>query len=396
VSSPFTTTLQLPDGFIRAADILALGGELKSSICLIRHGRIQISEAIGDLEEESVYRHFSAQVDTVFQEQRPEHLVIDKHPDYLSAQWGIQLADKYSIGISSIQHHHAHIAAVMADHGLPLNTKPVLGMALDGLGFGEDGSIWGGELLLADYQHYQRLACFQPVAMIGGTAAIREPWRNTMAQLLPIWEEVQQSFADTDIIRFLSNKPVNTMQTMIERNLNSPLASSCGRLFDAVAAALDLYREQVACEAQAAIELERLASSCFKQVTEPYAYNIDRGACLQLNWQPMWLEILADIQHAIPAANIASRFHHTLIHALTELALSLRVTHDFNTVALSGGVLQNRLLATYLPQQLQTHGLKVLLHKQVPTHDGGLSLGQAVIAATHVTKCHESPRQSLT
>jgi len=388
MNNPFSITIPLPEGFETTSDILALGGELKSSICRISRGEAAISEAIGDLEQENVYRHFTEQVNAVFKESPPAHLVIDKHPDYLSSQWGNRLAKQQGLELTAVQHHYAHITAVMAENGLPLKTNPVLGIALDGLGFGDDGTIWGGELLLADYCDFQRLACFKPAPMPGGAAAIHEPWRNTMAHLLPIGEQVFDRFSDTDIIQFLNSKPVNMLQTMIEKGLNAPPASSCGRLFDAVAAALGLYREQVAFEAQAAIALERLATTCFDSETTPYAYTVENSYCLQLNWKPMWIELLSDLQHGVEPAIIASRFHHTLIQALTVLTLKLREEHGFDTIALSGGVFQNRLLSTGLPESLQKSGLRVLQHKHVPTHDGGLSLGQAMIAAARVSFCH--------
>lgn len=381
----FSTRIKLPEGFEQSPDILALGGEFKSSICLIKEGFIQVSAPTGDLEQENVYRDFTKQVETVLNEHTPEYLVIDKHPDYLSSQAGQRLADSHHIKCLAVQHHYAHIAAVMADNGLPRDAKPVFGFALDGLGFGEDGTIWGGEILLADYHGFQRLGCFQPAAMIGGNAASHEPWRNTMAQLLPIWERVNREFADTDIIQFLNNKPVTLLQNMVDKNLNAPQASSCGRLFDAVAAAIGLYRDRINFEAEAAIALEALATDCFEQACHPYPYNIDQGHCLQLNWQNMWLEILADIQNGNKAEIIASRFHHTLIHALTDMALQLRKQFDFDSVALSGGVFQNRLLSTHLPPLLESYGFTILQHQRLPAHDGGLSAGQAVIAAALFT-----------
>ena len=377
----FTTTIQLPEGFEKASEILALGGELKSSICLLSDGQAHISKIMGDLEQEAVYRSFIQQVGRVFTHLKPKQLVIDKHPDYLSSQLGHKLAQRHNIKLTQVQHHHAHIAAVMADNNLPLNSKPVLGIALDGLGFGDDGTIWGGEILLSNYQSFKRLASFQPVAMIGGGAAIHEPWRNTLAHLLPIWDQVQKEFNDTEIIQFLSKKPISMLQTVVNKRLNAPLTSSCGRLFDAVAAALSLHREHVEFEAQAAIQLEKLATTCFEQETKPYTIGIDHKNCLQLNWQPMWLEILQDIQQGHQAKMVASRFHHTLIHALSELAIQFGRSHPFNHIALSGGVFQNRLISTGLPRLLESHGFKILQHSQVPTHDGGLAFGQSIVAA---------------
>jgi len=387
--SPLTISVELPEGFAAAPQLLALGGELKSSICLIHDGIAQLSEPIGDLEQEAVYRHFCASVETVLAKPdcKPEQIVIDRHPDYLSAKYGQQLARKTTLPVQQIQHHYAHIAAVMADNALPMDSKPVLGIALDGLGFGEDGTIWGGEFLLADYQGFQRLGHFQPVAMIGGAAAIHEPWRNTLAHLLPIWNEVNTAFADTDIMRFLSDKPVAMLQSMVASGVNAPLASSCGRLFDGVAAAVGLYRDKVAFEAQAAIALEKAATTCFDQETTHYNYKIsEENECLQLDWQAMWLDLLKDIQNGSGTESIAARFHRTLIHALNETTVRLCSEHGIDTVALSGGVFQNRLISTHLPQALQQKGLAVLQHRQAPGHDGGICLGQAIVAAAKQMK----------
>jgi len=382
--SPLTITVELPAGFEAAAETLALGGELKSSICLIHNGMAQLSEPIGDLEQEETYRHFCASVEHILAESayKPEQIVIDLHPDYLSATYGQQLAARTELPVRKVQHHYAHIAAVMADNGLPLDTTPVLGIALDGLGFGEDGTIWGGEFMLADYRGFQRLGHFQSVAMIGGAAAIHQPWRNTLAHLLPVWNEVNRDFADTDIIHFLNNKPVAMMRTMVESGINTPRASSCGRLFDAVAAAVGLCRDRVDCEAQAAIALEQAASASFDHETARYAYQInEKNGCVQLNWQPMWLELLADIQLGKKTGIIAARFHRTIIDALYTTAMSLCRKHRTDRIALSGGVFQNRLITVHLVSALQQAGITVLQHHQVPTHDGGIALGQAVVAA---------------
>ncbi|MDQ6976221.1 MAG: hypothetical protein Q9M22_06640 [Mariprofundaceae bacterium] len=387
--TPLTITMKLPEGFESTPPTLALGGELKSSICLIGDASMRLSEPMGDLEQELVYRHFCHSVEglSMLADCKPKQLVIDKHPDYLSSQYGQRLAVKLGLPLVQVQHHHAHMAAVMADNGLPLDSKPVLGLALDGLGFGEDGTIWGGEILIADYQGFQRLGHFQPVAMIGGVAAIHEPWRNTLAYLLPIWDEVNQQFSNTDIIHFLNNKPIAVLQRMVDSGVNSPLSSSCGRLFDAVAAALGFHREAVAFEAQAAIALEQAASSCFEQETNHYEYTVNEiNACLQLGWQPMWLALLTDIQNGIESKRIAARFHRTLIHALSRVAVCLCNQYGVNSVALSGGVFQNRLISTHLPLALQQAGLTVLQHQHIPANDGGICLGQAIIAAAQFIK----------
>jgi len=383
-------SFQLPDGFSDSSAVLAMGGELKSSFCMLAGGEARLSQAGGDLEQAGVFRNYADQLEAGTSEVdgdfSPDCIAIDMHPDYLSAQMGERLADRYEIPVVRVQHHHAHIAATMAEHQHPLTAGPVLGIALDGLGFGADGSIWGGEFLLANYAESTRLGRFQPVAMPGGAQAVREPWRNALAHLYVCgWADVAGRFGDTDIVRFLQTKQLPVLQTMLDKSLNSPLASSAGRLFDAVAACLDIHREMLAHEAQAAIELERLASLSLnlKTVAYPFTIQTDQGL-EQLEWSAMWLALLADLANGINREIIAARFHRTLIMAISELAESLCHTHGLNSVAISGGVFQNKLLRDGVKEQLSDCGLQVLMAEKAPPHDGGLALGQAVVAAANM------------
>ena len=267
---------------------------------------------------------------------------------------------------------------------LLLDTRPVLGIVLDGLGFGEDGTFWGGEFLQAGYTGFRRLACFQPVHMPGGSHAMREPWRNTLAHLLCAfgWEEVQQRHADLDIVRFLETKPLAGFQTMIGKGLNSPLASSCGRLFDAVAAAIGVCRERVSHEGQAAIELESLATAEFHHQA-PHAYPFDRvaGEMMTLGWRRLWEALLGDIRQGVEPAVMAARFHQGVVQGVAHSASTLCDENGLDTVALGGGVFQNRLLLEGVSAALGESGLQVLSPEKVPASDGGLALGQAAIAA---------------
>lgn len=374
--------ITLPDDFAAADSILAMGGELKNSFCLLEDGKAILSQHMGDLEDAGTqrdYRHHLQLYRRLFDFQ-PAVIAIDKHPDYLSTQLGRSIAADEGVRLIEVQHHHAHIAACMVEHGLPLNTGKVLGVALDGLGYGEDGSIWGGEFLLADYQGFERLAYFQPVPMPGGAQCMREPWRNTLAHLLTTvgWEQVAEKYADVDIVRFLQSKPLKTLQTMVERGLNSPLSSSAGRLFDAVAAALDICRDSASFEGQAAMELEAVASLHFAG-QKGFANGFElRGQVLC--WAPLWLAVLEDLSRGVSAGVIAARFHHTLAAAIAETATRLCRQHTLDSVILSGGVFQNRLLLEQTSKLLRGQNLKVLLPSAAPANDGGLSLGQAVIA----------------
>ncbi|MGI8501160.1 MAG: carbamoyltransferase HypF, partial [Hassallia sp.] len=254
--------INLPPGFNNVPHILAMGSELKNTFCLLRDGQAILSQHLGDLENAAAFNAYQDTLNLYFNlfEHKPEIISLDLHPEYLSTKLGKELADANKIKVYNIQHHHAHIAACMAENNIPLDSKPVLGIALDGLGYGEDGTLWGGEFLLADYRQFQRLATFKPVAMIGGKQAIYQPWRNTYAQLLSAftWQDLKQEYRELEILQFLEKKPLNLLNQLIEKEINSPLASSVGRLFDAVAAAIGICREECSYEGQAAIAMEAL------------------------------------------------------------------------------------------------------------------------------------------
>jgi hydrogenase maturation protein HypF len=260
----------------------------------------------------------------------------------------------------------------------------VLGIVLDGLGFGEDGTFWGGEFLLADYVDFRRLARFQPVPMPGGTRAMREPWRNTWAHLHEAFggEALPDRHADLDIVRFLATKPLQGLRTMAGKGLNSPMASSCGRLFDAVAAAIGVCREHVAHEGQAAMELESLAAPEFRgEAANAYPYELREGEIRMLEWRPLWDALLEDLHRGVAPATIAARFHQGLALAIADTALTLCHESGLDRVVLGGGVFQNRLLLEGVVGVLGRADVRVLSPEKVPANDGGLALGQAAIAA---------------
>ncbi len=371
----------LPEYFVRTENVLAMGGELKNTFCLLKEGRAILSQHMGDLEDAATYRDYRHNLQLYRQlfDFHPDTIVVDKHPDYLSTQLGRAIAAEEGLRLVEVQHHHAHIAGCMVEHGLAADGGKVLGVALDGLGFGEDGNLWGGEFLLTDYTGYERLAYFQPVPMLGGAQAMREPWRNTFAHLFntPGWEQVAEDYADLDIVRFLNGKPLTTLQVMAQRGLNSPKASSAGRLFDAVAAAVGVCREYSGFEGQAAIELEALASEHFiRQADFAYGFAL-KDACL--SWSPLWPAVLKDLSEGVAPGVIAARFHHCVASAVAETAGGLCARQGVQTVVLSGGVFQNRLLLERTSDLLRGQGLNVLAPRVTPMNDGGLSLGQAVV-----------------
>jgi hydrogenase maturation protein HypF len=369
------TPLPLPDGCRGAPPVIAMRGELKSTFCLAAEGRAVLSQHLGDLEEARTFDEYRSTLDAWLRlfDHHPRLCAVDLHPEYLSRKLGEGFAAEHGCAIVAVQHHHAHIAACLADNCVPLDTAPVIGIALDGLGWGDDGTIWGGEFLLADYRRYRRLASLTPVAMPGGARAVREPWRNTVAHLLR-WmpqREVEARWAE---------RPVATIAAMIRSRTNAPLASSCGRLFDAVAAAVDIAADVQSYEGEAASALEALAGGIG---AEPYAFGTaaDATGLPRLDPQPMWRALLDDLECGTPAAVISARFHAGFAAAIADLALTLRRTHAPEAaIALSGGSFQNALLLEGTRRRLLACGARVLLHARVPANDGGLALGQAAIA----------------
>jgi hydrogenase maturation protein HypF len=380
------TPLYLPAGFQNAPAILALGGELKNTFCLIKDGQAILSQHLGNLAHPGTNAAYG-QTLTLYRQlfdHHPEVLVIDCHPDYLPSRFGRDWAAAASLELIEVQHHHAHIAACMADNGIALNAPPVLGVALDGTGYGADGSLWGGEFLLADYRGYRRLASLSTVAMPGGEAAIEQPWRMTYAHLrrMAAWYTLTDEFGDLSYFRTLANKPLATLNGMLESGFNSPRTSSCGRLFDAVSALIGVC-QTVSYEGQAAIELEAIVDRNALDQGYPFAIVL-AGGLPRLEPQSMWRSLLEDLRASVPPGVIAARFHIGLAHAVAQMIEHLRQQHGDlwgSRIALSGGVFQNTILATELIRCLEAQGLQVLRHGQVPANDGGLSLGQAVVAA---------------
>ena len=384
----------LPPGFEKIPPILAMGSELKNTFCLLRAGEAILSQHLGDLENASAFNAYQETLNLYLNlfEHKPEIIAIDKHPEYLSSKLGKQLATVNNIKLAEIQHHHAHIAACMAENQISLDTKPILGIAFDGLGYGEDGTLWGGEFLLADYQSFQRLATFKPMSMIGGKQAIYQPWRNTYSQLINAfsWQEIQEKYADLAIIKFLEHKNPKLLNQIIEKGINSPLTSSVGRLFDAVAAAIGICPEQCSYEGQAAIEMEAIADTNIlnnDKETLNYSLKLEKSANIYyINTSPTWRQILNDIKQHISSSEIAAQFHKSLAVAIGTIVKQLRQEHQFNQVVLTGGVFQNQILLQQVKMRLEKLEINVLTHSIVPTNDGGLSLGQSVIAAAKYLK----------
>jgi len=390
----------LPNGFEKSDAILAYGAQSKSTFCLVQQGAAILSQHQGDLENLTTFEDYEKNI-SLYQELyqfEPRYLVIDKHPEYLSSKLANKHAEQLALERIEVQHHHAHIASAMAENQLVREHNPVLGVALDGLGFGEDGTFWGAEFLLADYCDFKRLASFTPVAMPGAAKAINQPWRNSLAHILNsmTWDEFTNCYAATEIAKLFNQQPTVTLQAMLAKGLNCPEASSAGRLFDAVAAAIGLSAESVQFEGQAAIELEMLvdAEMVFAgQVEKPYSFTIEQqqnqqanDPLMRINAKSIWPSLLNDIKQGVSQRVIASRFHAGLICVLVDVIACLAKQFTFKDVVLSGGCLQNRVLLEGLEQQLIKRQFTCLSHARVPANDGGIALGQAVIAAARIAR----------
>ncbi|MBL3618768.1 MAG: carbamoyltransferase HypF [gamma proteobacterium endosymbiont of Lamellibrachia anaximandri] len=381
--------IALPPEFKNAPPILALGGELKSTFCLLQDGQAILSQHLGDLEDHLTFRDYERTLDLYRHlfDFLPEFLVADLHPGYRSTRFGRQYGESESIPLQQVQHHHAHIASVLAENGWPLDGGQVVGIALDGSGFGDDGTVWGGEFLIADYLDYRRAGFFKPVPLPGSAKAIQQPWRSAFAQLHSSfrWDKCLHEWGSVEAILDLQTKPLAVLQGMMEKGVNTPLTSSCGRLFDAVAAILNICREEVSYEGQAAIELEALIDPVeMAQTAAGYPFET---AASMLDAVPMWQALLEDLTQGVSQGRVAARFHRGLADAVVAMAASIAVEEGVSTVALSGGVFQNRTLFEAVVSGLKRAGLQVLSHQQVPSNDGGLSLGQAVIgAARHIKR----------
>jgi hydrogenase maturation protein HypF len=391
--------IPLPPGFEAAPELVAMGGQLKATFCLVKDGAAILSQHQGDLEDAATfddYRKTLALYTELF-DHAPVALVADRHPEYLSSKLAREWARKSPLPLIEVQHHHAHVAACLAENGQALDAPAVLGVVLDGLGWGDDGTLWGGEFLLADYRRYERLATFRPVAMLGGAQAAREPWRNLYAHLAAEmgWAKFATNFSELDLCADLSGRPRTILDAMVRSGINAPKASSCGRLFDAVAAALNICRERQAYEGEAAARLEAMVDQkTFRLENEAFSYpftiqDISGSHLPCIEPLAMWQALLGDLVSKTPAPVMTARFHKGLARAVVAMVTYLarrdgNIGPRFDTIALSGGCFQNRILFEEVVRRLKQKNFVVLTHAQVPPNDGGLALGQAAIGAAHL------------
>jgi hydrogenase maturation protein HypF len=352
--------------------ILACGGELKNTFCLTRGQYAFMSHHIGDLENLETLTSFEEGIEhfkKLFYIE-PKALAYDLHPDYLSTQYALSIPDIPRIGV---QHHHAHIVSVMAENGME---GDVIGVSLDGTGFGLDGTIWGGEFIRANLRDFNRLAHLKIVPMPGSTMAIKEPWRMAMVYLLEAFGDEAVKLK-VDLIKRIDLQKWDILNRAIEKKINTPWTSSMGRLFDAISSLLSI-RDEVHYEGQAAIELEMIAD---QGVTEGYPFHIQQDETpMVINPADMIRGIVRDLIDGTPSSIISGKFHRTVARSIIETCQTIRSNERLNRVVLSGGVFQNIFLLSLVKEGLRRSGFEVHTHQLVPANDGGISLGQAVIA----------------
>jgi hydrogenase maturation protein HypF len=373
--APFPVYLYTP-----APQILAVGAELKNTFCLGRDRYAFLSHHIGDMENYETYQSFQdgiSRYESLFRI-KPEAIAYDLHPNYLATRYALERAERESLPLFGVQHHHAHIASCMLENSLPPD-KRVIGVAFDGTGYGDDGAIWGSEFLLADYRGYTRVSHLRYVPLPGGDTAIRKPARTALAYL---WASGLDWDDDLYPLPALCAQERSILKSQLRLKINTPFTSSMGRFFDAVASLCGV-RQVVNYEAQAAIEFEALADPnehC------QYDFNIEAASdqdekYSQIDPTPLIKELLDDIDHSVPIPVISARFHRSIARMVGEVCSQLRREYDVDQVVLSGGVWQNMTLLQLTLELLSQHDFKVYIHHQVPTNDGGLALGQLAVAA---------------
>jgi hydrogenase maturation protein HypF len=379
--------IPLPPGFDSAIKVLALGGDLKNTFALLQDGQGVVSQHMGDLHDAACLADQQRALHDylAFYRFEPDVVARDAHPGYAASPWA---QDRYASRVVTVQHHHAHIAACLGEHGWPLHGGKVLGIALDGIGMGEGGALWGGEFLLADYRDCERVGTFKPVPLLGGDLAAREPWRNTYAHLMVEmgWARFAMNFEELELFRFLGSKPRELLDGLLGKPALAPPASSAGRLFDAVAAAIGICRDGVSYEGEAATRMEAMIGLADLQedaeLDYPFAIpRLDKGKGLPyIEPLAMWQALLGDLILATPPARMAARFHRGLAKTVVRMATQLCEKHAVSTVALGGGVFQNRIFSELVLEGLAAAGLPTMFPTQMPANDGGLAWGQGLVA----------------
>ena len=354
-------------------NILACGAEQKNVFAVAKDDNIYLSHHIGDLKNYEVLKSFESGIEhfkNIF-DINPQIIAVDKHSDYLSTNFGKNYAKKNNLQLVEVQHHHAHAVACMVENEV---SETVIALVLDGTGYGNDGNIWGGECLICDYKSFERVGHFREVKMPGGDSAIENIENMGIAYLYEIFGEDLQKM-DLPFLHNLENK--NLIIQMLEKNISSPITTSCGRLFDGVAGICG-FKNKVNYEGQAAIEFEQQINNC---VDDFYNFKIvERDEKFILDWEEMIFQLINDIKLDKSISIISEKFHQGLVNGLHELLKKVRIKFNINKVVLSGGVFMNMFLLKKLENKLINDNFIVFTHKKVPTNDGGIALGQIVIA----------------
>lgn len=353
-----------------AVNILACGAELKNTIMLTRGNEAFFSPHIGNLDNPAALAFFEESITHLSDvlQIKPQSIVCDMHPEYLSTKW----AKKQNLPVLEVQHHHAHLAGVMAENHV---MEPTIGLILDGTGYGTDGTIWGGEVLVGDFKGFERFAWLRPVAMPGGEMAVKQPWRLGLAYLMQAFGEIPENMA-IPLLSSIKKSELEIVQTMIRQNINCPLTSGCGRLFDAVSAIFGLCLH-ASFEAEAAIRLEMILD---EKENGSYCDGIETGQG-PLATDALIRQLVKDYCDGIALPVLSARFHNTLADVFCSAAKMAREKYAINRVGLSGGVYQNKYFFERITGLLKKEGFDVISHASVPTNDGGLALGQTAIAA---------------
>ena len=362
----------------QSQEILACGAQEKNTFCLLKDNHAFVSQHIGDMENEETLEHFEDTVALYRSLFRldPQVVACDMHPEYLSTKYALELVERYpELRLVHVQHHHAHIASCLAENG---GGGPVIGVSFDGTGYGTDSTIWGGEFLVADYKSFDRVGHFELVPMPGGEAAIRKPYRMALGYILSLCSD--ESGEGLPLLDTIDPVELQLIQKQLERGINSPLTSSAGRLFDAVAAIAGV-RGEVDYEAQAAIELEMLAPEDVRDCGS-YPFSIDEQDSVSIiRLGQLLAAVIKDMRDNNSPSIISARFHNTVTQVIVETCRRISQQTGLKEVALSGGVFQNRLLLRLSVEALNQEGFTVFTHSLVPPNDGGISLGQAVVAS---------------
>lgn len=353
--------------------VLAAGGELKNVVGLLHRRRCILSPHVGDVENLATYEFFRATADglAALFEAEPEILACDRHPAYLTSQWARAEAARRGLPLVEVQHHHAHLAAALAEHGCD---GPAVGLILDGTGWGDDGTVWGGEILVGDARGCERAGHLEPFPLPGGDAAVRAPWRTAVSLL-------RLAFGDAPPpLPWLADRPAAAVLEQLDRGVNAPLTSSAGRLFDGIAALTGRWGE-IRHEAQAAVELTDATSADAARAAAPWPLELSRrDGRLVLGVRALVRAAAADILRGADAAEVAARFHRSLADALTAAAAAVARARDLQTVVLTGGTFQNEVLLALVREGLERRGLRPLRPLALSPNDSALALGQAVIA----------------